>query len=216
LNKYHIKQLIGNKDNITVFEIGAADFIDSAEFVETFKDNPNFKLYCFEPDSRNIAVFYDRIKDSRVSLFEGVVGNVDGEVTFHASTKNPQGVDVLYCGSLREPGSDLFKIWPELFRSPKDFVPMKVQSIKLDTFLENNNIECLDFIWMDVQGCEDIVIEGGSDTFKNKVRYLYTEYSNQEIYKGNPNLNKILSMLPDFDIVQDFGGDILLKNRNLN
>jgi FkbM family methyltransferase len=36
-----------------------------------------------------------------------------------------------------------------------------MNSIRLDTFVKNNNIGHIDFLWLDCQGAEDIVIEGG-------------------------------------------------------
>jgi hypothetical protein len=49
--------------------------------------------------------------------------------------------------------------------------------------------------------------------FSNKVKYLYTEYSNDEIYEGQASLNQILAALgSNWRIVHDFKTDILLEN----
>jgi len=213
MNKNDIKNLINKDKNIIVLEIGSADGFDTQDFLNIFSDTKNFKIYCFEPDSRNLTAFKDYIHDDRVSLFEGVVGNEDGDVTFYTSTKSfITGQELIYSSSLRKPGKDIYKLWPTLFQNENNFSPIIVKSIKLDTFVKNNNIGKVDFIWMDVQGCEDLAILGGIETLNMKVKYFYTEYNNDEVYVGNPNMNKIMSMLPHFSLVQDFGTDVLLVN----
>jgi len=59
------------------------------------------------------------------------------------------------------------------------------------------------------------VIQGGTQTFKDKVRYLFTEYSNDEQYEGQPRLERILELLPSFEVIRNDGSDVLLKNKNL-
>jgi 2-O-methyltransferase len=213
MNKNLIRQLC-NKESPILFEIGSAEGLDTEDFIKTFIDL-DFKLYCFEPYDRNAIEFRNAIKDSRVNFYEMAVGDTDGEMEFNVSLgKN------IYSGSLKEPGDALFNTWTWLFPNKLSFGKTKVKSITLDTFTKENNIDLIDFIWMDCQGAEDLVIRGGKETFKNKVRYLYTEYSNQEIYIGEPTLEQILDMLPDYAIVETFvnkagdtqGGDVLLKN----
>lgn len=220
LNKQYFKDLINKKENVVLVEIGSANGIDTLEFVETFSDT-QFELYAFEPDKRNIKEFKKRLPFYNVHLFEGAVGNVDGEVDWYTSTKSKTTQEeLIYSSSLRAPSGDLYDIWPQF----KDaFVKGKMNSIRLDTFVENNNIGSIDFVWLDCQGAEDIVIEGGRNTFENKVKFLYTEYSNREIYQGEKGLEQILALLPSYEIVNIFpnsggdmsGGDIMLRNKNV-
>lgn len=213
MNKDYIRQLCNNQNPI-IFEIGSADGIDTLDFIHHF-NHLDFQMFCFEPYEENIKEFKKRICDHRVKLFEGVVGNTDGSVDFYASLgKN------IYSGSLRQPGDLLFKTWPELFQKENSFAKTVVQSVKLDTFVEQNKIKSIDFMWLDCQGAEDIVIAGGVNTFANKVKYLYTEYSNQEIYAGEPKLSQIIKSLKTYAIMDLqpnqngdlLGGDVLLKN----
>jgi hypothetical protein len=68
---------------------------------------------------------------------------------------------------------------------------------------------------MDVQGAEELVFQGGQDTLK-RVRYLYTEYCNQQLYEGQLNLSQLLSILgASWKVIYDYGGDILLQNITL-
>lgn len=213
MNKQYIRQLIGSDDPV-LLEIGAGDGVDTREFVETFKDT-NFRLYAFEPDPRNVQVFASTIYDERVVLFDGVVGNVDGRVDFYQSTHNRDtGQEFIYSSSLREPTDKLFETWP-VFQDRNNFKKIKVNSVRLDTFTRNTKLKRVDYVWLDCQGAEDMVFEGGIWTFKNIVKYLYTECNSDNYYVGAPSLTKMLAMLPDFEVVEDYGTDVLLKNKRL-
>ncbi len=68
---------------------------------------------------------------------------------------------------------------------------------------------------MDVQGAEADVIAGGMQTVSN-TRFIYTEYSDRELYEGQLSLRAILDLLPSFEVAahypRDVEGDVLLKN----
>jgi hypothetical protein len=46
-------------------------------------------------------------------------------------------------------------------------------------------------------------------------RYLYSEYSDHEIYKGQITLAGLLEKLPDFALVRRYAEDALFKNQRL-
>lgn len=116
--------------------------------------------------------------------------------------------------SLKKPNENLTINWPSIYLQEV----IEIESIKLDTYVNEKNIEIIDFIWADVQGGEDLMIKGGTEAFK-KVRYLYTEYSNSEsnsYYEKTPFLRDILDLLGEgWEIHTDYGNDILLKNKNI-
>jgi hypothetical protein len=63
------------------------------------------------------------------------------------------------------------------------------------------------------------MIIGGQKTLKS-TRFLYCEYANVELYKGQKNLKELINALPDFIVLHDFGtnssgeGNVLFKNKN--
>jgi FkbM family methyltransferase len=143
-------------------------------------------------------------------LFEGVVSNIDGELLFNRSrTDNP--LDLSYSGSVRKPKEHLIE-WPFI----KFDEQIKVKSITLDTFCEQNKIDFIDFIWADVQGAEEDLIKGASRTLENKVKFLYIEYSNKEYYEGQINLQSLKNILgPNWNLIKDFKTDALFENKNV-
>ena len=206
MKKEEIKNLV-NKPNPTIFEIGCADGKDTIEFINVFGD---LKIYCFEPEPKNIELVKQTINYSNHFLFEGVVSNVNGKVVFNRSrTDNP--TDLSYSGSIKKPKEHLNE-WPFI----KFDQEIEVESITLDSFCEKENIDVIDFIWADVQGAEGDLIIGGKNTLDTKVKYFYTEYSNKEYYDGQLNLVRIKELLGDnWEIIVDYGSDVLFKNKNL-
>jgi hypothetical protein len=89
------------------------------------------------------------------------------------------------------------------------------RAIRLDFFLDLNlygNVGTIDFLWMDVEGAEIDVILGGKKTLEHHVRFIYTEYADTEIHKGQIGLKDILAALPSFRFVRSYGNNALLKN----
>jgi len=207
MDKNRIKELV-NKKNPTIFEIGCADGQDTLEFIRVFGD---VTIHCFEPEPKNIDIVKSTVHYSNHNLFEGVVSDFNGELEFNRSrTDNPS--DLSYSGSIKKPKEHLNE-WPFI----KFDDTIKVNSTTLDKYCEDNNVDIIDFIWADVQGAEESLIVGGKKMFKDKVRYLYTEYSNKEYYEGQANLAQLTSIIGDnWEVVQDFGTDVLLKNKNLD
>jgi FkbM family methyltransferase len=204
MNKNDIKNLI-NRPNSTIFEIGCADGNDTEEFIDIFSHN--FKIYCFEPDPRNAKTFLNKnsLKRDNVIFENKAISNTNDIVKFNQSS-------TIYSSSLKNPTEKLNKIWPEIkFNNTID-----VQSITLDKYTKNHCINFIDFIWADVQGAEDLMIEGGKETFANKVKFLYTEYAKEEIYNDAPNQDRIKNLLgQNWQIIHDFGSDILLVNNSI-
>ena len=97
---------------------------------------------------------------------------------------------------------------------------IKVKTVRLDIWASDNNIDVIDFIWIDVQGAEKHVIEG----LKNiiiKIRYIQLEYG-ETSYEGGLSKNETYDMMIDnnFELVSDYNpnssnGDFLFKNKRI-
>ena len=213
MDKKYFRNLLGDNPSPTLVELGAADGIDTLEFVREF-DDLDFRLFCVEPDPRNIEVFERTVKDPRVSLFRGVAGNVNSVVDFYQSTHNSiTGQEFIYSSSMLKPAPKLFETWP-VFESEKNFVNIGAFSTTLENFFRLNRISFCDLIYMDVQGAECLVFEGAKKVL-NKIKYIFTECNNDEYYLGAPSLVKMMYSLPNFYIVERLGADVLLKNKDL-
>ncbi len=92
---------------------------------------------------------------------------------------------------------------------------IEVATQRLDDWAAQAAIGDIDFIWADVQGAERDLIAGGLNTFR-RTRIFYTEYSNEELYEGQIDLDGILNLLPEFRIVARYPNDGLLRNALLS
>jgi FkbM family methyltransferase len=88
----------------------------------------------------------------------------------------------------------------------------RVRAIDTLELIQEQDEVCL--LHMDVQGAELNIIKGMGE-FKDKINYIYTEYSDEELYENQGTKQQIIDLLgPNWIVVFDFGGDILLKNKN--
>lgn len=208
-----IKDVIN--ENSTFIEIGSHMGLDTKIFLDITKC---VNIHCFEPDDRNILI----MKNLNLPVFlnECVVSNIDGYIDFYKSSGKPwppTGIPILdnndwsSSGSIKKPKLHKSKLpWCEFNEIDK------VRSIRMDTYCRLNNISSIDFVWMDVQGAELDVLSGFGDML-DKTRYIFTEYSDDELYENAPNKENILDLLGgNWSIIYDFKTDVLIKNNNFN
>jgi FkbM family methyltransferase len=211
-------QIVSTSQEPVIFEFGTCDGQHTNIMCSILKQmNKKFKYHAFEGDPRIITNFW-RINANHVTdikLNESAIGNVDGEVIFNLSggveSREGHFVQEFYgSSSIRKPAKvNTSEGWPDM-----TFEETVVKCIKFDTYYNEVKPGIIDFIWADVQGAEVDLIDGGQEAL-SKTRYLYTEYSNDELYEGEIGLEEIMKKLPDWSIVEDYGSDILLKNNKL-
>ena len=199
------------KPNPTILEIGSNDGGHTLWFDKIF-DSPT--IHCFEPDLRAIERFKKRVgQRSNIHLYEIALSDHNGEITFYQSSgsrnekdseKMPNGWDL--SGSIRKPKGHIELIPWVTFNQG-----ITVKTKTLDTWCKEQGIDVIDFIWMDVQGAELDVFRGGKNAL-SKTRFVYTEYSNRELYDGQATLKQLLSHLRNFEVVTRYPADILLRN----
>lgn len=238
ITQEQIKELIGEKENITIFEIGCADGVDTKRFLNTF--GPNFKIYTFDPEPINIKYMTTLgskdawggsndvlVEDERHQFSPYAMSDHNGVAEFNRSrnkTENPEDGFLIgrYSGSLHEPLTMTYSEkygarWPGCVFDEK----ITVQCKRIDTFCEENNINHIDFIWMDTQGAEKEVLMGAKNMLPH-IDYIYTEYYDEEMYKGCVGMDQIKDILTGFELIGDWrfndsdGGDALFKRIFMN
>jgi FkbM family methyltransferase len=214
-NKYIFDFLkkCGFDKNSNIFEIGSHMGFDTEE-IRRFC--PESNIYCFEPDPRNIKILKKREIFNIAKIFPYAISDTSGKAYLNLSDGIiPEKTGNAYydkkswsaSNSIRKPKQHL-----DIFPWCKFDRKIEIETKTLDLFCSENNIDHINFIWMDVQGCEDLVFLGGKNILKN-TEYIFTEYSNTELYEGQKKLSDILEILPGkWEIRNDYGGDVLLEN----
>jgi FkbM family methyltransferase len=182
-------------DPKTFLELGAHDGSDTAWLAAV----PGVHVHAFEPDPRNVPPELPNVVVHRLA-----VADRDGPGELIPSTDG-WGREWTYSSSIRMPKH-------HLDRFPVSFgEPIPVELVTLDRFCADQGIDRVDFIWADIQGAEGDMVRGAASTLA-RTRYLYTEYSDDELYAGQATLTEILAMLPAFRVVELWPDDVLLEN----
>jgi len=215
------KEIISVQDHPFVIEFGACDGYHTNIMLNILNSvRPVCRYHIFEPVPELINQIDNRIgvfkaTNPNIKIFTEAVGSKTGTFTFYQSgggrTENGVIVENYYgSSSIRKPKL-VTEAWKEM-----TFTETICNSITFDDYIKREGLEgqVIDFIWADIQGAEVDLILGGKEAFKN-VRYFYTEYCDSELYEGEITLKKILELMPNFEVIEDYKGDVLLKNKNL-
>jgi FkbM family methyltransferase len=228
LNPWQVKDLLGDRDEITVFEVGCADGRDTKQFLKAF--GSNFEIYTFDPEPLNILAMTALgqkdavgesndvlIHDNRHEFNPFAICDFDGKITFKRSrdTGYDDGgyMSPRYSGSIKDPVKQL-EGWPHIVFDEV----VEAEARRLDTFCKDYLINHIDFLWMDVQGAEGQVFAGAPEILKN-TDYVYTEYYNVPMYDGQLNLEDLKQILNGFELIGDYrysdcdGGDALFRKK---
>lgn len=167
-------------------------------------------LYPALQPSRYIAVEADprnaeHIRNKRLpglQLIECAIADYDGLTWLH-QCDNEIGM-AINSSSIRHPTGHL-KHFPWCTFPKRTEVPC----ITLDSLFPRMDI---DLIWCDVQGAERDVIAGGQETLK-RTRYFFVEADTVEFYEGQALRPELLSLLPDWEVIQECECNLFLRNR---
>ena len=161
------------KDANVVFDVGANTGIYSllAKAV-----NPNAKVYAFEPIDR---IYKKLIYNNQINNYDTIclklgVSDTDGTATFYDFQDENS-----YSSSLNS----------EFAKGDVDTVaPITIETIRLDTLIERDNIEQVDLIKIDVETYEPEVLEGMGIYLEKFSPPLLIEILNDDIARRVENL----------------------------
>lgn len=180
-----------------IIDIGAGDGRKCIEWLEKFKDA---LVYAIEPDPRQfkkLQLAKSKLKQQarqRLKIYNAAMWNKNEERDFYMCNDTSSS-------SLLPFNQKNIKIWkyPPARYFFKTTKIIKIKCITLDTIIKNENINVIDFIRIDAQGCTKQILEGLA---KKKLRYvkevfLKLHLCDFDIYKGQsqkPDIDDILRM----------------------
>lgn len=169
--------------------------------------------YAFEPNPASSEIFRRRSISRQVHFEETAIGNIDGTMEFNQCDCVHPVNKRRFTGasSLFEPTDILLKKHPWIKMTDKIEVTVR----KLDTIMEIYRVpRPVTFIWCDAQGAEGQIVQGAVETLKH-TKYFYFEYFTKEMYKGCMVLDEIMELLPGWEVVEKYAGDVLVRNSAL-
>jgi FkbM family methyltransferase len=161
-----------------IVEVGANYGNDTAHFV----NDKNNEVWAFEPTPELIEHLSNRFRgDKNFHLIGKAVDIEETTKVFNIAGGGDWG-----CSSLYEFADDIHEKW----EGRPDFQvthTVEVQTIRLDTFIVENKIEKIDYLWVDAQGNDFKVLKSLGDKIdivaKGKCEGAYTV----DLYKTEEN-----------------------------
>ncbi|MEJ0104610.1 MAG: FkbM family methyltransferase [Bacteroidota bacterium] len=200
-----LKILFSPDRPLTIFEIGACEGEDSIKYSRFF---PNALIYAFEPLPSNADIIEKNLKRynvGNVKLNNIALSDKKGESEFYVSSGNPANIEVNDWDFGNKSSSLLA---PDLHHEVSSFIKfnekIKVETNTLDSFCSENNIREVDFIHMDVQGAELMVLKG-SEGMMASIKAIWLEVSKVELYKNQP-------LATDIEKFMKFHGFAMVKD----
>lgn len=201
-----IKQLVHSPK--VIIELGACDGNETARFINLF---PNCNIVALEPVPNLAEIVRNRkeVRSGNVEVIQKAIGKIEGETTLYVSggTSPINGQSFYASSSIQKP------VHAEKVFVGMNFVETKCEVTTLDKIWNDLGRPVIDFIWSDIQASERDMIEGGMEALKH-TKYLFTEVKEGDYYQNEISDIEILQLLPDFELVEHFGTDILIKNKN--
>jgi FkbM family methyltransferase len=199
MSYYDFIDIIDVNDIKTIFELGSRDLIDAIKLADYFEDS---KIYSFEcnPDCliechKNICDLNDD-KKKRIFLIEKAISINNGNVLFYP-------FDLQKCNNMG--ASSMLKIDFSLrdtndpdYNRPNVQKEITVDGVRLDTFVNENNIENIDLLCIDLQGYELNAIKSLGDHLHN-VKYIITECSIKSTYTNGSSFEELNKYLNDYN-----------------
>lgn len=220
--KFELLYFFGKKENIIIFDIGACEAEDSIRYSSLF---PKSIIYAFEPRKDNCTKAFELINNYKKTniIFENIaLSNENGSADFYLSEGEPGDLknDSSWnygnkSSSLLPPSDEMKKYTSWLSFDKKETVKTK----RLDNYVSKKNISSIDFVHIDVQGAELMVLKGAGD-FLKKIKLIWMEVEAVQLYKDQPLKNDIEKFMKSnnfiniLDTVNDVSGDQLYVNRD--
>lgn len=178
----------------TIFELGSRDILDAIKLrkrynstVYAFECNPDCLIQC-EINYRNI----DEYTKSQVILVKKAVCESDGPTSFFP-------FDLSKYDNMGSSSMLQIDFSRRMLEDPDHNIPnpqkeIVVEGVRLDTFMDNNDINQVDLICMDLQGYELNALKSMGSKLKN-VKYIITECSIDNTYINGANFTELHNYL---------------------
>jgi FkbM family methyltransferase len=180
-----------DKNNIKIiFELGSRDLLDAISLYDFYKPDIIYSFECNPDcliDCKNNKKNYDNI-----ILIEKAVSINNEIINFYPFDLNKY--DNKGASSLLKIDFSNRDLNDPDYNRENPQLEIKVEGIRLDTFMDNNNIDRIDLLCIDLQGYELLALQSLSDKIKN-VKYIIVEVSFKQTYIDGCSFEQIHNFL---------------------
>lgn len=183
-----LKEIFTINEEVIIFDIGACEGESSIRYARQF---PNSRVYCFEPIPKNFERILENITTYQAkNIFANqlCLSDKSGEVEFNVSSGTPkeyenQKLDWDFgnkSSSLLEKNEEV-----DVYDWLKFKEKITVQATTIKEFTNKMALSHIDFIHLDVQGAELMVLAGAGN-FIESINNIWLEVEAVQIYKNQP------------------------------
>ena len=165
-----------------IIDVGA---YNGNPYIAQAKRNEGVIVYAFEPNPIMFAKLI-KLAPNNYHTFNMVVSEVDGTVDFY-NNKNIETSSILPFNE------DNLSDWPS-GHLLKNLNVAEVSSIRLDTFISNENITEIDFLKIDAQGA-DLQVLKSCGTMLGIIEQIQVEVCDIQIYENGNQLDETVEYL---------------------
>lgn len=176
-----------------MLDVGSCEGEDAIRYAQLF---PRAKVLAFEPLPRNVARANANVTryglPDRIEVLPLALSNQTGISQFHVSSGHPdqrennESWDYGNKSSSLLPPAEVKTVTPWLEWNEV----IAVNTVTLDDFCSARRIQRVDFIHLDVQGAELMVLEGATTTLRT-VGMVWLEVERRELYEGQPLVDEV-------------------------
>jgi FkbM family methyltransferase len=217
-----LRPYFSKKDSLVIFEIGSCEGEDTIRLKRNY---PNSTIYTFEALPKNVHIIKTNLKRYGLptdKVFSIALSDKKGSADFYVSSGHPDDLPKAKNWDYGNKSSSLLppKEHKNVLKWVKFKEKVKVPTERLDSFCKAHGISKIDFIYLDVQGAELMVLQGAGDLIKN-IGAIWMEVEAIELYKGQPLKNDVEKFMKKSgfvrakDTVDEISGDQLYLRQNL-
>jgi FkbM family methyltransferase len=193
-----LPQLFRRETSITILDIGACEGEDSIRYARSF---PNARIFSFEPLPANqelIRTHFERYEVKHAELIPLALSAASGNAAFHVSSGHPSN---LISGKNGDYGNKSSSLLPPISENPiygwiEFNKTISIPTTTLCEFCQKRGISQIDFIHMDVQGAELLVLQGSGKKLKD-ISTIWLEVSDEAIYQEQPVRSQVMSFMKE-------------------
>jgi FkbM family methyltransferase len=180
---------LAGDDVRVIFEVGAADGRDAAVYTARC---PNADVHAFEPLPANFKKLAQRASNEpRIKAINKAVSDTNGKAEFHVTALDD-------ASSLLAPTTT----GATFDKYTKQVGTINIETITLDNYCIDNNIDRIDLLKMDAQGAELKILNGAAKLLdKRSISVIFTEVNFVDIYVGIALYHDIAHFLEEKDYV---------------
>jgi len=196
-----IGEILRGIEHPVIVELGAHCGEDATWIMPLCRERPTYVMV--EPDINNCLTI--RHEHPEMPIVAAAISDHDGHGDFFTAINHKAKNRA--SGSIKHPTGHL-----EHFPEVEFHAPVTVAYMTLDTLAVRQDLSRIDLLWVDIQGAERDMIAGGQRTLA-RTRYMMIEAEPEvELYEGQALKPELIALLPGWEVIEDFGYNLLMRN----